>query len=271
MVGTVMDAEDLVQDTYLRWQTATLADIRSPQAWLTTAITRLCINHLQSARVQRESYVGPWLPEPLLEQRHSEPDQNGALADSLSFAFLLLLETLTPTERAVFILREAFEYEFAEIATVVEKSEANCRQILTRARKRLDERRPRYDASEADAEKLVPSFLAAVRNGDLNALLEAMANDVVLIADGGGKATAVPRPVHGPEPIAKLLINLSRRYQNAAEEIHRAIVNGLPGFVSFLDKVPRRVVAFGVQGGRINALFVITNPDKLRHIAYPAK
>src|SRR5688500_6382954 len=153
MLGTVMDAQDMVQDTYLRWQQAASGEIHSPRAWLTTVITRLCINHLQLARVQRETYVGSWLPEPLVDEHAPDPAETSQLADTLSLAFLVLLETLTPTERAVFILREGFGYEFSEIATVVEKSEANCRQILTRARKQVDERRPRFDASSAEAEK----------------------------------------------------------------------------------------------------------------------
>jgi RNA polymerase sigma-70 factor (ECF subfamily) len=273
MLGTVMDAQDMVQNTYLRWQESSPDDVQSPRSWLTTVITRLCINHLQLARVQRETYVGTWLPEPLVEEPGASPVENAQLSDSLSLAFLLLLETLTPTERAVFILREGFDRDFAEIAGIVDKSEANCRQILTRARKRIAERRPRFDANTSSdaAEKLVTPFLHAVRAGDLEALLTTMAQDIVLVSDGGGKARALPRPLHGAEPVAKLLINVTRQYGSKTEDIHFAFVNGLPGFVSFDGETPRRVMAFGLQDGRINALFVITNPDKLRHLKPPQR
>ncbi len=269
MLGTVMDAQDMVQDTYLRWQKTPAEEIRSPRAWLTTVITRLCINHLQLARVQRETYIGPWLPEPLVEGHGAQSAEGTQLADSLSLAFLVLLETLTPTERAVFILREGLGCEFTEIAAIVEKSETNCRQILARARKRIDERRPRFDASAEQAEKLVQQFLQAVKNGDIETLLAAMAGDVVLVSDGGGKARALLKPVNGPLPIAKLLVNVARKYAANTEEVRPAIINGLPGVVSFEGGIARRVMAFGIYGGRIHALFIITNPDKLRHLIRP--
>lgn len=269
MLGTVMDAQDMVQDTYVRWQKAGPEEIRSPRAWLTTTITRLCINHLQLARVQRETYVGSWLPEPLVDERAPDPAEATQLADSLSLAFLVLLETLTPAERAVFILREGFGYEFSEIAAVVEKSEANCRQILARARKHVEERRPRFDASPAETEKLVRPFIAAVRKGDLDALLAAMAEDVVLVSDGGGKAHPPVPPMHGAEMIARMLINVSRKNaaETATEDLRLVSINGLPGFVSFVGGRPRRVVAFGFKQGRVHAIFVVTNPDKLRHVS----
>ena len=266
MLGTVMDAQDMVQNTYLRWQESSPDELRSPRAWLTTVVTRLCINHLQLARVQRETYVGPWLPEPIVEEGGGNPVENAQLADSLSLAFLVLLETLTPTERAVFILREGFDCEFSEIAGIVEKSETNCRQILTRARKRIDERRPRFDVSPEAAEKLVTPFIQAVQKGDFDTLLVMMAKDVVLVTDGGGKARAIAKPLKGAEPVAKLLVNVTRQYGNKIEDRRLATINGLPGFVSFDGKNPQRVMAFGIQNGLISALFVITNPDKLRHL-----
>jgi RNA polymerase sigma-70 factor, ECF subfamily len=271
MLGTVMDAQDMVQDTYVRWQQAAPEEIRSPRAWLTTVITRLCINHLQRARVQREEYVGPWLPEPIVDEVGVNPAENAQLADTLSLAFMVLLETLTPTERAVFILREGFDREFAEIAGIVEKSEANCRQILTRARKRIYERRPRFAASPEDAENLIAPFMQAVRNGDLEALLATMASDVVLVADGGGKARALPRPLHGAEPVAKLLINVTRQVDARTENRRQVIVNGLPGFVFVGGDGLPRVMAFGIQNNLIQALFVIANPDKLRHLLEPKR
>ncbi len=266
MLGTVMDAQDMVQNTYIRWQESSPDEVRSPRAWLTTVITRLCINHLQLARVQRETYIGSWLPEPLVEEGAATPVANAQLADSLSLAFLLLLETLTPTERAVFILREGFDCKFSEIAGIVDKSEINCRKILTRARQRIDERRPRFDVAPEEAEKMVVPFIEAVRKGDYETLLASMAENVVLITDGGGKARAISKPLHGAEPIAKLLVNVARHYGSKSEEIRFATVNGLPGYVSFDGPTPQRVMAFGIENGRITALFAITNPDKLRHL-----
>jgi RNA polymerase sigma-70 factor, ECF subfamily len=265
MLGSVADAQDMVQESYLRWQQVADESIRSPRAWLTTVITRLCINHLQLARVKREAYVGQWLPEPLIDEKAADPADTSILAESLSLAFLVVLETLSPPERAVFILREGFNCEFAEIAPMLKKSEDNCRQILARARKRIEERRPRYEVSRADAEKLVPLFVEALKNGDLEAMLARMAHDVVLIADGGDKPGALLRPLHGAQPVARAMIHATRKH-GFAGEIRPAAVNGLPGFVRFDGDHARAVLAFGIAGGRIQAVFVISNPDKLRHL-----
>jgi RNA polymerase sigma-70 factor (ECF subfamily) len=268
MLGSVADAQDMVQESYLRWQQAADDSIRSPRAWLTTAITRLCLNHLQLARVKRETYVGQWLPEPLVDERAADPADTSILADSLSLAFLVLLETLSPVERAVFILREGFNCEFSEIAHMVEKSETNCRQILTRARKRIDERRPRYEVSRTDAEKLIPSFLLAMKNGDLETMLASMADNVVLIADGGDKPGALLRPLQGAEPVSRAMLHAARKHGQEAE-IRLATINRLPGLVRFEGGQARAVLAFGIAGGRIQAVFVISNPDKLRHLHGP--
>jgi RNA polymerase sigma-70 factor (ECF subfamily) len=265
MLGSVADAQDMVQETYLRWQQTTDEAIESPRAWLTTVTTRLCINHLQSARVRRETYVGQWLPEPLVDERAGNPADTATLADSLSLAFLVLLETLSPTERAVFILREGFDCEFSDIARMVEKSEENCRQILTRARQRIDTRRPRYDVSPAAAEKLVAPFVAALKNGDLGAMLAKLAENVVLIADGGDKPGALLRPLEGAEPVARAMLHAARKH-GMAGEVRWASINGLPGLVRFEDGYARAVLAFGIVDGRIQAVFVISNPDKLRHL-----
>ena len=265
MLGTVADAQDLVQDTFVRWHAST-EPIRSPRAWLTTVLTRLCINHLGSARVKRETYVGSWLPEPWIEDADGQAAENADLADSLSMAFLVLLETLTPTERAVFILREVLGYEFSEVAAIVGKEEANCRQILIRARKRVDERRPRFDASPAQAEELMLRFHQAVTNGELENLLDLLAKDVVFVSDGGGKAKAFLKPVHGAEAIARPMINATRKFRTETQEIKHALINGLPGFVTFEGVRAVRVMAFGILGGRIQSIFVISNPDKLGHL-----
>jgi len=265
MLGSVADAQDMVQESYLRWQQAAGEPIRSPRAWLTTTITRLCINHLQLARVKRETYVGQWLPEPLVDEKAEDPGGPSMLADSLSLAFLVLLETLSPTERAVFILREGFDCEFADIARMVEKSEENCRQILARARKRIEERRPRYDGSKTAAEKLVAPFLLALKSGDLEAMLASLADNVVLIADAGDKPGALLRPLQGAKAVSFAMLNAVRKH-GAEAEMRLASVNGLPGLVRFEDGQAKAVLAFGIADGRIQAVFVISNPDKLRHL-----
>ena len=270
MLGSVTDAQDLVQETYLRWHQAAAESIRSPQAWLTTVITRLCLNHLQLARVQRETYVGPWLPEPLVDERAKDPADTAMLADSLSLAFLVLLETLSPTERAVFILREGFACEFADIARMVEKSEENCRQILTRARQRIDERRPRYDVSRADADQVVTSYLMALGQNDLEGMLAHLAENVVLVADAGGKPGAMLKPLHGAGPVAHAMLHAARNRGVGPEEFRLATINGLPGLVRFQDGRALAVAAFGLVGGRIAAVFIISNPAKLRHLHQPA-
>lgn len=266
MLGRVMDAEDMVQETFLRWQNSEQEDIRSARAWLSTVITRLCINHLNSARVQRETYVGPWLPEPLVTDLSVDPGENAQLSDSLSLAFLVLLENLNPTERAVFILREVFGYDFSEIAPIVEKTEENCRQILTRARKHIDSRRPRFDTSPEKAEELITNFQQAVLTGNMDDLLNLLAKDVVLVSDGGGKARAVLRPISGADHVARLLIGATQKFGSKTQVLRHARVNGLPGSVSFEGDSAIRVMAFGVRGGRIQSLFIVTNPDKLRHL-----
>ena len=265
MLGSVADAHDMVQETYLRWQPVANEAIRSPRAWLTTAITRLCINHLQSARVKRETYVGQWLPEPLVDEGARNPADTATLADSLSLAFLVLLETLSPVERAVFILREGFDCEFSDIARIVEKSEANCRQILVRARQRIDARRPRYVVSPTDAEKVVAPFVAAMKTGDLATMLANLSDNVVLVADGGDKPGALLRPVEGASAVARAMLQAARKH-GMAGEVRAATVNGLPGFVRFEDGQARAVLAFGLGGGRIQAVFVISNPAKLKHL-----
>ena len=269
MLGTVMDAEDMVQETFMRWQSCAQDKILSPKAWLSTVVTRLCINHLKSARVQREIYVGPWLPEPLVAGLGVDSGENAKLSDSLSLAFLVLLESLTPTERAVFVLREVFNYEFADIAPIVEKTEANCRQILARARKSVEERRPRFDVSPEEAEQLIQQFEQAVLTGNLENLLNLLAKDVVLVSDGGGKARAVLRPILGADPVARLLIGAAKKFASKTQVLRHAMVNGLPGTVAFENERPIRVLAFGIRGGRIRSLFIVTNPDKLRHLTRP--
>lgn len=269
MLGSVADAQDMVQETYLRWQQAQGEAIRSPRAWLTTVTTRLCLNQLQSARAQRENYVGVWLPEPLVDDEARDPADTTQLADMLSLAFLVLLETLNPTERAVFILREGFDYEFADIARIVEKSEENCRQILARARKRVDERRPRFDASAAEAQKLVTPFLVALGDGDLEGMLARMAKNAVLIADGGDKQGALLRPLEGAGTVARAMVGATRRQGLEGATFRLASINRLPGLVRYHGDRAHAVMVFGLVDGLIESVFIVSNRDKLRHLDRP--
>ena len=211
MTGSVMDAEDAVQEAYLRWQRASDDEVRSPSAYLSRVVTRLSINRLRSARVRREQYVGPWLPEPVLGEQVQEIGDQAELEDSLSMAFLVLLESLTPVERAVFVLREVFDYEYAEIASLVGKSEANCRQISHRARQSVAARRPRFESSPQQEERLLEGFLRASLSGDMEALLALLSEDVILYSDGGGKTQAALKPIYGADRVARFLSGILKK------------------------------------------------------------
>src|SRR5918996_1651336 len=212
MLGSVMDAEDLVQDAFIHWQEAADPDIRTPQAYLATIVTRRAIDHLRSARTKRETYVGPWLPEPLVTEHAPDPSGPVELAESLSMAFLVMLERLSPVERAIFVLREAFDFEFPDIARIVGKTETNCRQILLRARKRLGKTEARFQADPAAAERLVKRFQAATLAGDLDAMVALLADDITVWAGGGGKAQgAARRPIRGPTRVARFIVGAARR------------------------------------------------------------
>ena len=229
MLGSVAEAEDVAQEALLRL-TRQEGPIDEPAAWITTVVTRLSINVLRSARARRESYVGPWLPEPLLEDPAPDPASRAELADSLSLAFLVLLERLTPVERAAYLLREVFGYDYAQIAGVIEVSEVNARQLVTRARKHLEASRPRFDPDEAARDALLERFLAAAEEGDLEALEELLAKDAVLYADSGGKAMAPQEPLVGAALIARFMAAVAQGPPGAGEfESRRVRVNGQPG------------------------------------------
>jgi RNA polymerase sigma-70 factor, ECF subfamily len=229
MLGSVSEAEDVAQEALLRL-TRQEDPIEEPAAWMTTVATRLSINVLKSARARRESYVGPWLPEPLLEDPAPGPASRAELADSLSLALLALLERLSPVERAAFLLREVFAYEYAEIADIIERTEANSRQLVTRARKHLEASRPRFDADEAARDALLERFLAAAERGDLEALEELLAEDAVLYTDGGGKVLASPEPLFGAALIARFMAYVADvRRAFGKFETRLVRVNGQPG------------------------------------------
>jgi RNA polymerase sigma-70 factor, ECF subfamily len=235
IVGSVSEAEDIVQEAFLRFhrEQGEEAEINSPRAWLSTVTTRLAINQVRSARARRETYVGTWLPEPLLTDPAPDASQHAEMADSLSMALLVLLETLSPVERAVFLLREVFDYGYDEIAAIVGKSEANCRQIALRARRQVEARKPRFEASRRRREELARRFLEAVGEGDTEGLIGLLAADVVAYADGGGKTRTFTRPVYGRERIARLLPGFGTWLELlGAQEMRFAEVNGQPGALS---------------------------------------
>ncbi len=271
MLGSVADAEDMVQETFLRWQKNESAEIKSAEAWLATVVTRLCINHLKLARVQREEYVGVWLPEPVIAEYTANPRENVQQAESLSIAFLVILETLSPTERAVYLLKEVFGYEFDEVARIVQKSEPNCRQLLSRARHHITARRPRFKSSSDQQRRLVEAFLKATNEGDMEGLMAVLSEDVAFITDGGAGTRAPRRPIVGAESVSRLLLHEAPR-EEAASTVSRLVsVNGLPGFVAYRGLTPRAAVAFDIDGEQIRAIYLIANPEKLAQLSGGAR
>ncbi len=266
MTGSVGDAEDIVQEAFLR--AGQDAEVDSPRAYLATITTRLAIDHLRSARVRRESYVGTWLPEPLIAVAEPDPAELAETSDSLSMAFLVLLESLAPAERAVFLLREVFGYDYKEIADIAGKTEVACRQIFARARRRIDEGRPRFETSRAAGEELTALFLAVADGGDMTRLLERLAPDVVFYGDSGGKGeTTFAAPVFGRAQVAELIrIQVERTLQLGAS-LRAAWVNGQPGVLACdADGDLIAVIALDVLDGQVLAIRVVANPEKLQHI-----
>ena len=276
MTGSVSDAEDIVQEAFLRagQDAAKDAEVESPKAYLATITTRLAIDHLRSARVRRESYVGTWLPEPLLASAPgtpgAEPDpaELAETSDSLSMAFLVLLESLAPAERAVFLLREVFGYDYSEIAGITGKTEAACRQTFARARRRIDEGRPRFETSRAEGEELTALFLAAADGGDMASLLERLAPDVVFYGDSGGKGeTTFITPVIGRDRVAQVIRFSFERTVQLGASLAAAWVNGQPGvLVRDADGKLVAVIVLDVLDGQVLAIRTVANPEKLRHL-----
>jgi RNA polymerase sigma-70 factor (ECF subfamily) len=269
MVSSVSEAEDIVQEAFLRIHRTEAGGekIESPKAYLSAVVTRLSIDHLRSARVRREQYVGQWLPEPLLTDPEPDAAAQAETADSLSMAFLVLLESLTPVERAVFLLREVFDYDYGEIAKIVERSEDNCRQLYVRARRHIDEGRPRFEASRQQRDELAQRFLAAAQQGDTEALIELLAADVVVYGDGGGKAPSWPQPIYGRERVAKLIAGAFAQALQLGASVQPTQLNGQPG-LSFVDHEGRigAVMSLDIADGVIQTIRGVTNPDKLVHL-----
>lgn len=267
MLGSVSEAEDVVQEAFLRLERADPDTIESPKAFLATVTTRIAIDELRSARARRETYVGPWLPEPLVSDTEPDPAEHAEMSDSLSMAFLVLLESLSPTERAVFLLREAFDYDYAEIAGILDRSEASCRQLLVRARKRIDAGKPRFETTRAEQDELAERFFAAVQVGDLEGLVSMLAADAVWYADGGGKSKAASRPVYGRDHIRKLVRNLLIQGVKLGGVAQPVLVNGRPGMVT-RDSGGKivSVLSVEVDGGSVQSVHAQVNPDKLAHL-----
>ncbi|MBV8475082.1 MAG: RNA polymerase sigma-70 factor [Acidobacteria bacterium] len=263
MLGSAADAEDILQETFIRWQQAAEQEVHSPRAFLVTILSRLCIQYLESARVKREEYVGEWLPEPVLTGDRSDPSWTSQMQESLSMAFLLLLEQLTPAERAAFLLYEVFEYDYGDIANILGKSEPNCRQLVRRARQYVTSGRPRFTATPEEHRRLLDEFLAAASSGDMQSLIALLSDEVVLYSDGGGKQRAALNPIHGPDHVARFLIGARHKTQ-AGVTSRIEEVNGQPTIVySPPSGGVGCTISVQISGGLIRNIYVVTNPDKL--------
>lgn len=268
MLGTVMDAEDILQETWLRYQQVDPTTIEVPQAYLSTIVTRLCLNQLTSARAQRESYIGPWLPEPFRtdEATYRAPAHELMQYDSISMAFLVLLERLSPAERAVFLLRDVFEYEYREIAAILEKSEAACRQLLRRAKQQLKAHRPRYESQPSSHDRLVSKFFQAVEVGDMEGLTQLLAEDVVIWTDGGGKVVAALEPIRGRANAIRFITG-SQRLAPGPFMAEIVSINGRAAVI--LRTLPGEiflVINIAADESHIGAFYIIGNPEKLGHL-----
>src|SRR4051812_38299152 len=265
MLGSRSDAEDVVQDAYLRFAGA--QDVHNAEAFLVTVVTRLCLDHLKSARAQREVYVGPWLPEPVFDAEGLSPDAASELADDLSFALLLALDRLSPLERAAFLLHDVFDTPFSEIAAMLDRSEAACRQLATRARRAVRDERPLPAATPDNHARLLMAFGEAVTSGNVGQLAELLREDAVAITDGGGRKTAARHPIVGADKIARFFIGLAAKNAGHDNRIEPAMINGAIGALLYLDGELDLTISMVISGetNRIAAIYIVRNPDKLRH------
>jgi RNA polymerase sigma-70 factor (ECF subfamily) len=262
MLGSASEAEDVVQEAYLRWAAIPDGTADNPRAYLTTAVVRLCLDQLRSARARRENYVGEWLPEPVT----SDPLEDGAaaaeLADSLSLAFLVMLEELTPLERAAFLLREVFQFDYEEVGAMLGRSAPACRQLVARGKRHVAERRIRFDADRRRSEQVATSFLTACATGDLQGVLSLLADDVIVHSDGGGVVTAGRRPVYGRDKAARFLLGIARKQPEGAS-LHPTTINGQPGAAVLIADHVFGVVSLDIVDGLIAGVRIVVNPDKL--------
>ena len=274
MLGSLADAEDAVQETYLRWHSTDRDKVVDPRAFLMTTATRICLDMLTSARARREEYVGPWLPEPVVDTAALAPDSRTELAEDLSIALLLTLDRLSPLERAAFLLHDVFDFSFDEVATTLERNAAACRQLAARARAHVREVRPRgvaapppqSDGIDAKHAELMSAFVAATRSGDLNGLTQLLASDVRVVTDGGGKVSAALNVIDGADRASRFLVGATRKGWREDFTLRFAIINGLPGVILDAPEGPVQTSAFEIEDGVIRAIYVVRNPDKLRHV-----
>ncbi|MCE9651366.1 MAG: sigma-70 family RNA polymerase sigma factor [Parvibaculum sp.] len=266
LTGSVSDAEDVVQETWLRWSGIDVSDIRAPEAWLTTAAGRLGLDQLRRTKARRETYIGPWLPEPIVEAsseiHQPTPEENLSLADDISIALLHMLERLAPEERAAFLLHEAFDYGYGELATLLGKSEAACRQIVSRARRRVADERPRFNADLEEHERLAAAFSNALAQEDPKALLSCFREDAVLYSDGGGKAAAALNPIYSDDHIARFFAGIQKKYSVPLDPM-LITVNGGPGFALLHDGKMHSIMSVDIKDGQIATVYMMRNPDKL--------
>lgn len=268
MLGSTADAQDVLQDAWLRWNESDTDSLRTPEAWLVTVVTRLSIDRLRAARLERERYSGQWLPEPLVEPSPETPEQALEMADDVSTAFLTVLEQLSPEERAAFVLRQVFDADYADVAAALGKSEAACRQLVHRAAERLKERRPRFAVTRDAHLRLLREFARAAASGDLSALRGLLAEDAELVSDGGGKVRSFAKVLHGGQRLAMLYFALARRLtrNGGRQDIVLAEVNGRPGLLRYIDGQLESVQSFETDGTRITAILSQRNPDKLARV-----
>ncbi|WP_254509295.1 RNA polymerase sigma factor SigJ [Anatilimnocola floriformis] len=265
ILGTRADADDVLQEAFLRWNRTERDDVRSPRAFLSTMVTRLCIDRRREIEARKETYVGPWLPEPIVEfdLGHPEPVE---MAETVSLALLHVLESLSAAERAAYLLRVMFDYDYSEIARILEKSEPTCRQLVSRAQAHVQAERPRFEASADDVQRITDQFLSACSTGNLDGLVQLLHDDAVMLSDGGGKATAALAPILGGDRIGRFFLGIFRKMPaNARVALCR--VNGMPGYAMYADDKLATIMATDIRDGRIQRIFMIRNPDKLARVS----
>jgi RNA polymerase sigma-70 factor (ECF subfamily) len=273
MLSSATDAEDMVQEAFVRWLQADEKTVQSPRAYLSTIITNLCLDQLRSAKTQREVYVGPWLPEPIFTDQRLEPTATAELAESLSFAFLTMLESLNPLERAIFVLREAFDYDYDEIGPIVGKSSANCRQVLHRAHQHLGQQRPRFNTTREQQERITSQFIRASTEGDIPGLLSLLTDDIVFTPDGGGKVRAGLKPLYGPDKVSRGLLGfLTKQPWNwQTIQVRLLEVNGQLALVLIDQDRVVCVTVYDIVDTKISRIYCILNPDKLQKLTSALK
>lgn len=268
MLGSLAEAEDAVQEAYLRWHHADRGRVDNPQAFLSRIVTRLCLDQFKSARMRRETYVGPWLPEPLLDSDSYAAETMSEYARDLSIALMLTLERLSPLERAAFLLHDVFDIGFAEVAATLGRNEAACRQLAARGRAHVRSGRPRFHPSAEDNTQLLAAFRHAVESGDATGLAAFLARDAVLMSDGGGRKPAALNPIHGADRIIRLFDGLAAKFRLGDVRMREAHVNGMPGFVVMTADGGIETMALDIAGGRIVGIYNVRNPDKLTRITF---